>query len=491
MKQEPDINKLKFPEPDPDLLTALAGIVGERHVSGRALDRLAVSRDSWPQGYFWMREGRAPLLPAAVAWPGSEDEVAELIMWCAMNRVPLTPAAGGSGVCGASIPARGGIVMDLKRMNRPLELNEINHTAEAQAGIMGETWERWLNRRGFSLGHFPSSMYCSTLGGWLASRSAGQLSSKYGKIEDMALSLSGVLADGSKFTSSDSPKSAAGPDLDQLIIGSEGTLAVITSAVMAVHRLPERSAFRGFMFEDLESGVRAMRLVMRAGLDPAVMRLYDELDTRFHAKSLGAEGPGCLLVAGFEGPDHELTRAKAAKGFSILAEAGRDLGPGPGEAWLGRRYSVSYNQSTVLSLGHTILDTCEVAAVWSKIPGLYHAVRGAIAPHALVTAHISHVYSVGAAIYFTFVAGSEEPPAAEAYKAAWRAAMEACLQAGGTISHHHGIGAHKARWMRAELGPALDIFNDLKLRLDPGTILNPAKMGIGDTETEDRDDQFL
>jgi alkyldihydroxyacetonephosphate synthase len=478
MDQEAHINSLNFPETDPALLAALAGIVGDKHVSGRALDRLAVSRDCWPQGYFWVREAKAPFLPEAVAWPGGEEEVAELVKWCITNRVPLTPAAGGSGVCGAAVPARGGIVMDLKRLNRALGLNAINHTVEAEAGIMGETLERWLNRRGFSLGHFPSSMYCSTLGGWLAARSAGQLSSKYGKIEDMVLSLSGVLADGTRFTSSDSPRSATGPDLDQLIIGSEGTLAVITSAVLAVHRLPERSAFRGFMYPDLESGLRAMRLTMRAGLDPAVMRLYDELDTRFHAPSLGADGPGCLLVAGFEGPDHELSRAKAARGFSILAGEGRDLGPGPGEAWLKRRYSVSYRQSQVLAQGHTILDTCEVAAVWSKVPGLYHAVRDAIAPHALVAAHVSHAYATGAAVYFTFVAGAQEPPAAEAYAAAWAAAMEACIRAGGTISHHHGIGLHKERWMRDELGPALDIYRELKLRLDPGTILNPAKLGI-------------
>lgn len=474
-----DLNKnLTVPETDPELLAALALIVGEKHVSGRALDRLSSSRDAWPRGYLWMREGKAPSLPTAVVWPGCEEEVAGILKWCAKNQVPITPAAGGSGVCGASVPAQDGIVMDLKRMNKALRLSAVNHTAEAEAGIMGETLERWLNRRGFSLGHFPSSMYCSTLGGWLAARSAGQLSSKYGKIEDMVISLSGVLADGSRFSSNDSPRSATGPDLDQLIIGSEGTLAVITRAELGVHPLPRWSEYRGFLFAGMEPGLRAMRLVMREALDPCVARLYDEPDTRLHQKSLGVPGPGCLLVIGFEGPDHALAKAKAARGFALCGEQGRDLGAGPGEAWKEHRYSVSYKQSAVLAAGHTILDTIEVAAPWSRVMELYEGVCQAIAP-VYVTAHVSHVYATGAAVYFTFVSGSEDPPPAKVYETVWNAAMEAALKAGGTISHHHGIGAHKARWMEAELGAGLAVFRGLKQRLDPCNILNPGKMGIG------------
>jgi alkyldihydroxyacetonephosphate synthase len=473
-----DDRQLNVPDADPGILESVSGIVGPKNVSGRKLDRIAWSRDVWPKGYLWLREGKLPFLPEAVAWPGSEDEVAELMRWCFENKVPVTPAAGGSGVCGGAVAMRRGIVMDIKRLNRVVEINSINHTVEAQAGIMGEILERALNKSGFSMGHFPSSIYCSTLGGWLAARSAGQLSSKYGKIEDMVLSLSGVLPDGTPFRTSDSPRSAAGPDLDQLIVGSEGTLAVITRAVMAVHRLPEWSELRGYLFEDMASGIEAVRLMMRQGLDPCVVRLYDELDTRLHQKSYGVPRDGCLCIAGFEGEDNALTRAKAQKGFAICAERARDLGEGPGRAWLKKRYSVSYMQSKVLAREHTILDTSEVAATWSKLMDLYNGVRAALEPLAMVTAHVSHVYPTGAAIYFTFVSGSEDPPAAEVYEKAWKAALDACVRAGGTISHHHGIGSHKADWMRPELGPALDIYQRLKAGLDPDDILNPGKMGL-------------
>ncbi len=470
--------RINLPEVDPEMMDSLANIVGQANVSSSLIDRITYSRDIWPQGYLWLRKGRLPHVPEAVVWPRAVEDVSGVIRWCAENKVPITPEGGGSGVCGGSVPMRGGMVMDLKKMHNVLSINNINHTVEAQAGIMGETLERRLNQAGFTMGHFPASMYCSTLGGWLSTRSAGQLSSKYGKIEDMFISLSGVLPDGTVFRSKDSPRSATGPDLDQLVVGSEGTLAVVTSAVMAVHPLPEWRRYRGFMVDDMDAGIEAMRMMMRHGLDPSVARLYDPLDTRLHKKSMDIQADGCLMITGFEGPDNALTRAKADKGFYMCERRGRDLGEGPGLAWLERRYSVSYYQSVILSQGHTILDTCEVAATWSRVPGLYKAVRDAIMPHAMVTAHVSHVYPVGAAIYFTFLSTKEEPPAEEVYKDAWNAAMKACLDAGGAISHHHGIGAHKARWMQAELGPAMDIYKGLKKELDKANVLNPEKLGL-------------
>ena len=460
---------LTLPAPDPEMLAALADIVGQKSVSAKTLDRLAVSRD------LGLLEGKVPEAPAAVIWPGSEEEIADVIKWCNLNKVPLTTDAGGAGVGGASIPLRRGIALDLKRLNKPLCLNEINHTVEAEAGIMGETLERFLNRRGYSLGHFPSSFYCSTLGGWLAAGSAGQLSSQYGKIEDMVISLAGVLPDGTRFQSVDSPRSAAGPDLDQLIIGSEGTLAVITRAVLAVHPLPQWSEFRGYLFETLPAGVEAMRLIMRQGLDPCVARLYDPRDARLYEKDLLVPGPGCLLIIGFEGPDNALTRAKAGQGFSLCAQTGQDLGTAPAEAWRLSRYSVSYRHSAVPAPGHTLLETCEVAIAWSKVVNLYEAMRAAIEPFAMVTAHISHVYSTGAALDFTFVSGSQEPPGAEVYDRVWSAAMEVCLRSGGTVSRPRGGGAG----MKAERGPAGEIYRRLKKQLDPQGILSPGQMAMG------------
>jgi len=463
---------------DGPLIQALSEILGPANVSGNPLDRIAYSRDVWPRGYLWLRAGELPCLPDAVVWPRSDKEVSDILKWCNKERVPVTPEGGGSGVCGGAAPLRAGIVMDMKKMNRVIGINSVNLTVEAQAGIVGEDLERQLMRRGLTLGHFPASMYCSTLGGWLATRSAGQLSTKYGKIEDMLISLAGVLPDGAMFHSAESPRSATGPDLDLLLVGSEGTLAVITSAVLAAKHIPAWREYRGFMFQDMESGVEALRAVMQAGLDPSVTRLYDPVDTKLHQNSMEIKGDGCLMIMGFEGPESAFARAKAKKGFHLCARRGQDLGTEPGEAWLKHRYSVSYYQSVIMSRERTILDTCEVAAVWSRIMELYNKVRQAIMPHAMVTAHISHLYSTGAAIYFTFVSQGQDRPPEDVYAEAWSAAMRACLEAGGTISHHHGIGAHKAAWMPDELGPAMELYRRFKKNLDPNNILNPGKMGL-------------
>jgi len=469
----------RLPDADPQLVAELKKLLGEKQVSDKPLDRITYSRDVWPRAYLWLKEGQTPHAPDAVVWPASEEDVAAVLRFCRQKKVPLTPSGGGSGVCGGAIPVKGGVVLDLKRMNKVLNVNPINHTVEVEAGIMGEILERELQRRGFSLGHFPASMYCSTVGGWLAARSAGQLSSKYGKIEDMVLSLSGVFPDGSTFHSKDSPRSAVGPDLDQIVIGSEGTLAVMTRVMLAIHPAPEWQDYRGFLFTSMEEGLEAMRLLMREGLDPSVARLYDEFETGLHRESYGVEGRGCLLIAGFEGPDNSFARAKAEAGLRLLSQQGKDLGEGPGRAWLEHRYSISYNQSKIFSKDSTILDTCEVSALWSRVGDVYNAVKEAITPHALVTAHVSHLYSTGAAVYFTFVSRSEGPPEKEIYDRAWEAAMQACLDSGGVISHHHGIGLHKSSWMEKQLGPALEVYKNLKKELDPAGILNPGKLGLG------------
>lgn len=468
----------QLPDADPELVRDLGKLLGKGQVSEKSLDRIAYSRDVWPRAYLWMREGHVPHPPDAVVWPRSELEVADILKLCNEKGVAVTPAGGGSGVCGGSIPVRGGIVMDLKRMNKVRSINTTNHTVEVDAGIIGELLERELQRKGFSLGHFPASMYCSTVGGWLSARSAGQLSSKYGKIEDMVLSLSGVFPDGTVFHSRESPRSAAGPDLDQIVIGSEGTLAVITRALLAIHPAPCREEYRGYLFPSMEDGLEAMRLVMRRGLDPCVARLYDEFETGLHREKYGVKGQGCLLIAGFEGPDQPYARARAKAGFEILAETGKDLGEGPGRAWLEHRYSTSYYQSKVLSQESAILDTCEVCALWSRVGEVLHGVKDAISPHALVTAHVSHLYSTGAAVYFTFVSRSEEPPPQDVYDSAWEAAMQACLDSGAAISHHHGVGFHKSRWMKSQLGPLLEVYKGLKRKLDPHNILNPGKLGL-------------
>ncbi len=464
---------------DREILETLQDMLGKRKVSAQGLDRFSYSRDIWPQGYFWIREGRTPYLPDVVVWPETVEEVSGVMKLAKGRGVPVTPIGAGSGVCGGAIPIRGGISLDLKRMNRLRKVSVTSLMCEVEAGMIGQRLEDALNRHRLTLGHFPSSIYCSSVGGWIAARSAGQLSSKYGKIEDMIISLEGVLPDGSVFTTRNTPRSAAGPDLDQVITGSEGTLAVITAATLALHRLPELRILRGFLFKDIPDGLAAIREVMQAGLAPAVMRLYDEFDTKMNAKKMAFDGEGCLLIIGFEGPDSALTRKKSEVGFRLCTEnRGKDLGEGPGLAWFKNRYHISYKMSEVLSGNDTILDTIEVAAVWSRVLPLYNEIKFATSPHALIMAHFSHAYPEGCSIYFTFAAKGVERSAQEIYETVWDKAMKACVKAGGTFSHHHGVGMHKAKWMETEHGPAQEIYRGLKRYLDPDNILNPGKMGL-------------
>lgn len=367
--------------------------------------------------------------------PGTEDEVAQVVRWRGENGTPLKLTR----VENPRAPAL--ITLDLKRLNRVLRVNQMNLIAEVQAGIGMEELERELNRRGFTLGHFLGGADGSTLGDWLATGNAGRLSAKYGNMQDLVMALSGVLPDGTRFHSKATPRSATGPDLDQLIIGSEGTLAVITAATLAVHPLPAWSAFRGYLCKDFAEGVTALRLLMREGLDPAAARLHDAADTKLHGKELGVDEAGCLLAIGFEGPDHALSRAKAEQGFALLSRHGKDLGPRPGADWL-----VS---------AHAERHTIQAAALWKNLLPLYSALTEALRMRAPVAGRLSRAYPTGAVLEFSLITEDRAPRSSDL--------EESVRAAGGTIISGLGIGSR----------PAQDIFRRFKERLDPNGILNP------------------
>ena len=511
-----------------------------RRFSGRisttAPDRVAYARDLWPRGLIGVAGGDpAPQPPDAVVWPTSTEEVAEIVRAAQASGTPIVPFGAGSGVCGGTLPIRGGLVVDLKRMRSLVELDERAGAATFEAGIVGEHLEHELNRRGWTLGHFPSSIMCSTFGGWLAARSAGQLSTKYGKIEDMVRRLTFVDGTGEVREL----ESAASPDLVQLIVGSEGTLGIITRATCTVRPLPEVRLYRGWAFPRVAAGCEAIRRLLQRNLRPAAIRLYDELDSFLHrserehahqsthsgfeqvaeggaleqwlsmlapsGKSLvsdwkkraihaalsrpdlvnrvaGALLPyaqgGCLLIVGFEG-ERGTTEAEAKVASVELERAGgRHLGEGPGERWLRHRYAVSFRMSKVFDAG-AFVDTMEVATTWDRLLELYSAVRQALSSLAFVMAHFSHAYGDGCSIYFTFAAkGSTRAEAERRYDAIWRAGLAAANRVGGTISHHHGVGLSKAPFMPEEHGEAMAIYRALKDVLDPSNLMNPGKMGL-------------
>jgi alkyldihydroxyacetonephosphate synthase len=526
----------------PSLLARTDELIGELQsrypgrVSTTPPDRIAYARDLWPRGLIGAAAGDpAPHPPDAVVWPESTEEVAAIVKAAQRTGTPIVPFGAGSGVCGGALPIRGGLVIDLKRMRALVSLDKEAGAATFEAGIIGEHLEHELNRRGFTMGHFPSSIMCSTYGGWLAARSAGQYSTRYGKIEDMVRRLTFVDGRGEIHEL----ESGASPDLAQLVVGSEGTLGVITRATCTVHPAPEVMILRGWSFNRVAAGCEAIRRLLQRNLKPACVRLYDELDSFLHRsersrdddehgarKQEGGEGSqleewlklitpsgksaistwkkrainaalarpdlinrvasavlpyaqsGCLLITGFEG-ERTLAEAEAkAAAVELERAGGRDLGEGPGQRWLAHRYAVSFRMSKVFDAG-AFVDTMEVATTWDRLLELYAAVRQAVSPLAFIMAHFSHAYAEGCSIYFTFAArGSSRIDAERKYDAIWRAGLAAANRVGATISHHHGVGLSKAPFMPEEHGEAMALYRAAKDVLDPSNIMNPGKMGL-------------
>lgn len=508
---------------------------------------MVYARDMWPRGLLAVAASVRPTeLPEVVVWPQQTAQVQQVVHLCRRHRVPLVPFGAGSGVCGGAV-ARGGVVMDLKRMRRVLAIDPERSTVTFEPGILGTHLEGALARHGLTLGHFPSSIMCSTAGGWLATRSAGQCSTRYGKIEDMVQEVELVAGTGEVLVlRGDEPGL---PDLLQLAVGSEGTLGIITRATCAVRRAPQARCMRGWSFPWVQAACEGIRRVLQHGLRPAVVRIYDELDTLMSGQRrralarAPAEGaseqvalepglerwlevlrpdmqrarrglqrwlvsralarpqllnrmagqlvprlaPGCMLIVGFEGEAAVAEAEERAAAQDLLAAGGHDLGPGPGEHWLAHRYDISFQMPKAYAAG-AFVDTLEVAADWERLLPLYEAVREAVSAHALVMAHFSHAYPDGCSIYFTFAARRQGglpgtgPEALEAderrYDALWQTALQAVVRAGGTISHHHGIGRLKAPFMHAEHGRGMALYRALKAVLDPDGILNPGKMGL-------------
>ncbi|HEX9888885.1 MAG TPA: FAD-binding oxidoreductase [Nitriliruptorales bacterium] len=446
------------------------------------------AHDWWPRPLMRLRSGEALTPPEAVVAPADRDELMRLVGWCHTRALAIVPYGAGTGVCGGALPVTGAITLDLKRLNRIGTLDEVSGTVEVEPGVIAQALEDHLQHRGWTLGHFPSSVNCSTVGGFLAIRSAGQASSFYGKFEDAVVGLDAVLADGSLFRARPVPQSAAGPDLKRLFLGGEGTTGIIAGATLRVWPEPQVAIDRGLLFPDIESGLAACRTLLWTGLRPHVWRLYDETDTAMVFGGQGLDVPeGCLCIVGAEG-DPEVAGFVAGTARRIMVEGGaRDLGEEPGRHWRAHRHGMSYRFAELMKPGGMLgdalaLDTMEVASTWSRIVPAYHAIKQAISPHLdLVMAHFSHVYPEGASIYFTFGkagAGNEELALAS-YDAAWEAGQRAALSAGASITHHHGVGLLRAPYLEDELGAVgLDVLRRVKGALDPHGLLNPTKLGL-------------
>lgn len=450
--------------------------------------RRVYGKDLWPRNLVVARDTALPeeIAVDAVVWPANTEQVAEFLKFANEKNFEVYPYGAGSGVCGGATVSKGKearlkVVMDLKRMDAIESIDETSLIAKVQAGILGQVLEENLNAKGYTMGHFPSSIYCSSFGGYLATRAAGQLSTYYGKIEDMVLSVEGVLPTGETFQTPVAPRLAVGPDWNQVFVGSEGTLGVLTAAQVKVHRLPEERKFIGYQVASTEKALDGVRRWLQAGLRPAVARIYDEDESRM----LMGYKYGVKLVAVVEG-DAPLTSFQYEQMQKMASQwdGWENRGSDPGEDWWAHRYDVSYRQQQILSHRRMILDTFEVSTVWSKLPALHKAVKRVSQDFSgdemlIILSHFSHFYHTGGNIYFTLCGRSpDEAGTAGFYDKVWDALLAACLREGAAISHHHGIGRLKAKAFVKSHGPLHAALRKLKNELDPQHLLNPENLGI-------------
>ncbi|WP_219471039.1 FAD-binding oxidoreductase [Nonomuraea rhizosphaerae] len=465
----------------PAHLEALAGVVGRERVLTSHEARIQHTRGKSTPDLLRMRAGDGSDAPDAVVLPGSHDEVVTLLGLCASERIAVVPFGGGTSVVGGLAADRSGftgvVALDLSRFDRLVAVDAESMVVTIGPGLRAPDAERLLGEHGLTLGHFPQSYEFATLGGFAAARSSGQASAGYGRFDDMVVGLTVATPTGT-LDLGRAPKSAAGPDLRQLVLGSEGVFGIITSLRLRVRRVPEERMYEGWRFASFQEGTAALRALAQDGPLPTVLRLSDETETMIgpgRAETAGSGGPGCLMIAGYEGPAGTPQAMAKDTGDALARMGGVPLGAEPGRAWEHGRFSAPYLRDSLLAAGATV-ETLETAGFWSGLPRLYDAVRlalhGALGSP-LVMCHVSHVYETGASLYFTVVTAQRGDPL-EQWERAKEAVNTAIVEAGGTISHHHGVGRdHRAAYAR-ELGPVgVEVLRAVKERLDPQGILNP------------------
>ena len=459
--------------------------LGKENVSAAEVDKICYSRDAWPLRLIRLGQLILESQPDLIVWPQTVPQIQKIIQLANQERIPIIPVSGAGGITGGTLAVTGGIIVDLKKMNRVLKLDEESLTVTVEPGILGQELEEYLHAQGYTSGHFPSSMYSSALGGFAAARSAGVLSSKYGKIEDMITGLEVVLPNGDLLRTKAVPRSSMGPDLKQLFIGSEGTYGIITELTLRIALLPEMSKFASFLFPDLTSGMTAVKQIFHHDLKPALIRLYDENETRLVLGRFKAPPEGSCVLNLMFSATKDLVRLENRIVRRICLDRGSEnLGSGPSRHWWENRFDLYYPSS--LNMGPGMLyDVLDVAASYANLEKMYWAMREAIEATGMSTmSHFSHFYSDGGNIYVIFIGHESSPEKVEAkYEQVWNVGLEAAHKAGGTLSHQHGVGLLKAPWMPKEHGSSgFALLQAIKHYLDPNNIMNPGKMGLGSTE---------
>ena len=464
--------------------TELEDVVGRDNLSCSVSDRAAYGVDYYWVGRMWEDRGQTPPMPDWIVRPGSAQEVSKILKIANYYKLPVNVWGGGSGSQGGALPMAGGLMLDMKRMNRLLEIDEISRTITAEAGMIFQQLEWYANERGYSCQHIPSCLTCGTIGGALGHRGIGIMSTKYGKIDDQCICMEVVLPNGDILQTLPVPKHAAGPDLNQIFIGSEGSLGVITKATFKLFEQPESRQHRAFLFPDMHSGYMAGRDIMQK-LKPSILRFFDEAETAsILRKILGFEKKGCFMNVTLEGlkriVDIEMEIVQ-----EITARYGaEDLGSEYGDKWYQNRITFFY-PGHIMDIPQ-MFGTMDTAATYANIERIYWAMKKSINdrfPFVKYISHSSHWYEWGCMNYTRFIVEPEDVPqdpmeALRLHNQIWNVGVRAAMENGGVINDHHGIGLKLSRLMKEQYGSAMQVLEGLKKSLDPQGLMNPYKLGL-------------
>lgn len=469
------------------LVSALAKIVGSQNVLAQPVARTKYANDQWWYALAATAAQKQISKPDVAVRAMTPQQVATIVQFANRLRVPITPWGGGSGVQGAANANKGGIVLDLRGMNRIRSIDLKSLTCVVEGGLSCRDFEAELNKQGLSFTHYPASAEWATVGGSIAARGSGVLSSKYGKIEEHVLSCEWITPTGEIVNTPSVPRHAAGPELTQLLVGAEGTLGIITAATVKLHNIPKKRVFGTYAFKNLSDGIEAGRRIMTSGLRPPVVRLYDvEASTHSLSRAVETELKDNTLVLMFDGDYPDLVELEAAKAFDICREfADAELSPQIGQTWWDRRY-VFYYPPYAPQLP-SIWGTIDVVADFAHIEAVYHATTSAIKKSihpkwnlGLIT-HFSHWYEWGSMIYarMKIPTGPSDLREAKAlHDKVFKAGVEAAMKAGAVMNDHHGVGMRLAPYMQAQYGPGMKALSRIKKALDPNNILCPGKLGL-------------